>query len=103
MGNARKGFARERHPGLKLALTATAVAGFALAWLGFESSHASSGAPALELAAPIQSPTAPATATPTPVTTRSSATPAPRTTAEPAPEPTASSSPLPARRRTRAS
>lgn len=35
----RRGFSRERHARLKLAISGAALAGFALAWLGFSSAH----------------------------------------------------------------
>ncbi len=41
MANARRGFNRERHTSLKLAITGLALGGFSLAWAGFPASHAS--------------------------------------------------------------
>lgn len=104
MANTRKGFTRERHSSLKLAMAATAVVGFAAAWAGFSRSHGATAVVTSQESV-LQASTAPppAAATPVPVTTPVAPSPIPTRTVEPTPTPAA---PLPGtatRRRTRAS
>jgi hypothetical protein len=80
LAGPKRGFAKERHDTLKLALTALSLAGFGAAWLGFSGSHRDSGdamlasetAPAATT--PAGTPAATALRTPTPGTAAPSAT-----------------------------
>lgn len=115
MASTRRGFNRERHTPLKLAVAALAVGGFSFAWAGFASSHASVSTEApLSMAASVGQPVF--TATPTPATTGAAAlrtpatappatsTPTPTTSAEATATPVSPPAPTgQARRRTRAS
>ena len=66
MSAGRKGFSNERHTGLKLAISAFSVAGFAAAWAGFATHHAEARAqvPTASPAATNAPPGPLATATP---------------------------------------
>jgi hypothetical protein len=103
MANTRKGFTRERHSPLKLAMAASAVVGFAAAWAGFSRSHGATAVVTSQEAV-LQASTAPppATATPAPISTPSAPSPIPTRTVEPTPTP-ATPVPTATRRRTRAS
>ena len=66
MTASRKGFSKERHTGLKLAISAFSLAGFAAAWAGFASNHSSSPTAVAEPSPSFTTPPPgqPATATP---------------------------------------